>query len=123
MLASQQTAPTITLTVNSTGILIPSGGQFQGFELQTFSDTIGTLNGTGTVGLGTGVLTVSAGNFSGNIVDSQTQGTINAVNSGTPFGTLQKVGSGTLTLSGVNTYQSKHVGRCRHASGRLIHRI
>ena len=105
LLASQQTATNITLTVNSAGILIPGGGQFQGFELQTFSDTIGTLNGnsTGTVGIGTGVLTVSNGNFSGNIVDSVTSGTLS---SGLPYGSLAMVGPGTLTLSGINTYQA-----------------
>jgi autotransporter-associated beta strand protein len=110
LLASNQTATNITVTVNSSGIFIPGAGgaQFQGFELQTFSDTIGTLNGNsaGTVGIGTGTLTVGAGNFAGNIVNSVTTGTLTAINMGMPYGALVKVGPGTLTLSGMNTYQA-----------------
>ena len=94
--ASNQIADTSNVTVNSAG-LDAGGLHFQGFELRNNTDTIGNLFGTGTVGLGSGTLTVNGGNFSGNILDGQ-------------FGTggnLIKIGPGSLTLGGVNTYTGK----------------
>jgi len=83
-----------TVTVNSTGNTF-GGTHFDGFEMRNASDTIGTLQGTGTVGLGSGTLTVSVGgNFSGTIEDGV-------------FGTggnLTLNAPGTLVLSGPNTY-------------------
>jgi len=91
--SSDQVADTSTVTVNSTGI-DAIGSQFAGFELQTNSETIDQLLGTGTVGLSSGTLTLNRGNFSGVILDGD-------------FGTggkLTKTSAGTLTLSGANTY-------------------
>lgn len=87
-----QIVDTATVTVNSSGNTL-SGSHFDGLELRGASDTIGTLNGTGSVGLGSGTLTVGAGNFSGVIEDG-------AFGSG---GSLVKNTAGTLILSGANT--------------------
>ena len=93
-----QIADTATVTVNSPGSTILGGIAFAGFELRDFDDTIGVLNGSsvGTVGLGSATLTVGAGNFNGVIRDG-------TVGSGTA-GQLVKNTTGTLTLSGANTY-------------------
>ena len=90
---SNQIADTATVTVNSAGSNI-GGAPFAGFELRGQSDVIGTLLGTGTVGLGSGTLTVGAGNFSGAIGNGGFGG----------GGKLTKNTAGTLILSGANTY-------------------
>jgi outer membrane autotransporter protein len=90
---SNQIADTSTVTVNSTGFTA-GGSAFAGLELNNQSDTIGVLMGNGSVGLGTGELTVGSGTFSGAIIDGS-------------FGTggnLTKETAGTLILSGENTY-------------------
>jgi autotransporter-associated beta strand protein len=91
---SDQIADTATVTVNSTGSNI--GTAFQGLELRNYNETIATLNGSaaGTVGLGSGTLTVSDGTFAGTILDG-------AFGTG---GKLVKNGAGTLTLTGANSY-------------------
>ena len=94
LLASNQTATTITVTDNSTGLATTSN-VLAGFELQDNSTTIGTLLGNGAVGLGSGTLTVSAGSFSGTIADGD---------SGYTGGSLVMAGPGTLNLSGTSTY-------------------
>jgi len=91
---SNQISDTSTVTVNSSGSTIPGGSAFQGFELFNKSDTIGALFGTGTVGLGSGTLTVGAGNFLG-IVTNGTKGS---------GGNFIKNTAGVLTLEGANTY-------------------
>ena len=68
------------------------------FDLNTESDTIDALTGSGSVLLGTGALTVGANNGSGTFT-----GTISEAGSVTA-GSLIKVGSGTQTLTGNNTY-------------------
>ena len=93
-----QIADSATVTVNSAGLTIP-GSTFAGFEMRDNDDTIGALFGNGTVGLGSAVLTVGRGNFTGVIE----QGTIGAALGGQ----LMKNTAGTLTLGGANTYTGK----------------
>jgi outer membrane autotransporter protein len=91
---SDQIADTATVTVNSNGSRILGGVAFQGLELFNNNDTIGSLFGTGTVGLGSGTLTVGAGNLTGIITDGER-------GSG---GDFVKNTAGTLTLAGANNY-------------------
>jgi autotransporter-associated beta strand protein len=63
------------------------------FDLNNFSDALGSLAGAGNVSLGSGNLSIGGDN---------TNTTFSGVISGTGF--LTKVGNGTLTLSGDNTY-------------------
>ena len=98
---ASQIADTSTVTVNSRGNTA-SGEAFEGFDMfQSSGDTIGVLNGTGTVGLAAANLTVSSGNFSGQITNGLHSGVslLSAAQGG-----LIKVGSGTLVLSGANNY-------------------
>ncbi|EDY21847.1 autotransporter-associated beta strand repeat protein [Chthoniobacter flavus Ellin428] len=100
--AGPQIVNTATVTVNSRGNTA-AGEAFEGFDMFTSQgDTIGTLNGSGTVGLSAANLTVGAGNFSGQI----TNGLHSGVSlTSTAQGGLIKVGSSTtLTLSGANNY-------------------
>jgi autotransporter-associated beta strand protein len=69
-------------------------------DLNTFSDTINGLSGSGTVDTvagGTSTLTVASGTFSGTI--QNTAGTVSLI----------KTGSGTLNLGGNNTYSGATV--------------
>ncbi len=63
------------------------------FNLANFSDTVGSLAGTGNVTLGSGTLTVGGNN---------TSTVFAGVVSGS--GSFNKAGTGTLTLTGANTY-------------------
>jgi fibronectin-binding autotransporter adhesin len=63
------------------------------FALNNFSDTVGSIAGSGNITLGSGTLTTGADNVST---------TFSGVISGT--GNLNQSGTGTLTLSGANTY-------------------
>ncbi len=63
------------------------------FNLNNFSETVGSIAGTGAVSLGTGTLTTGGDN---------TSTAYSGVMSGT--GGLTKTGTGTFTLSGNNTY-------------------
>ena len=93
---AEQIADTATVTVNSTGNSA-SGVQFTGLDLFEASgtETIGSLNGSGSVGLASATLSLGSGDFSGTIIDG-----FHSMSGGT----LLKTGSGTLTLSGVNTF-------------------
>jgi fibronectin-binding autotransporter adhesin len=62
-------------------------------NLNGWSQTFGSVTGTGSIALGIGALTIGSGDVSS---------TFGGVISGT--GTLTKTGVGTLTLSGANTY-------------------
>lgn len=96
--SASQIADTATVTVNSTGNTLGSS-HFDGLEMRGASDTIGTLNGKGSVGLGSGTLTIGAGNFTGIIENG-------AFGAG---GSLVKNTGGTLILSGKNTYGGQTV--------------
>ncbi len=89
--ASEQIADNVAVTVNSTGVLSYPG---LSFDAPGRVETIGTLNGTGTIGLSGSKLAVGAGDFSGSLGEG-TNGT---------GGQLEKFGSGTLILSGTNSY-------------------
>jgi len=93
---SEQIADNATVTVNSTGNFA-AGAQFTGMDLfnAAGTETIATLNGTGSVGLAAATLKLNDGNFSGTIIDGF---------HGISGGTLLKTSTGTLTLSGVNTF-------------------
>lgn len=83
LLASNQIADTASAAVNGT------------LNLGTNSETIGALNGTGSVVTGAGsTLTVGAANN----LTSQFDGVISGA------GTIAKVGTGQLTLTGANTF-------------------
>jgi len=73
---------------NSTDVIVNSGS----YDLNDFSDTIATLSGTGSVKLGSGTLTT------GNATSQTFSGVISET------GNLIKNGTGTFTLSGINTY-------------------
>ncbi|MEI8038702.1 MAG: autotransporter-associated beta strand repeat-containing protein, partial [Verrucomicrobiota bacterium] len=82
----------------ASGPVTVSGGIW---DLATFSDTVGAVTlSSGSITSTTGVL-----NLSGSALNA-TSGTISAIIGGTgsSVGSLAKTGSGTLTLSGVNTY-------------------
>ena len=89
------TLPTTTaMTVNSPGIL----------NLNNVSQQVGSLTGSGLVGLGNATLTV--GNASNTIFTGSIRDTANAGASGSLSlgGRVTKVGTGSLTLSGADTY-------------------
>ncbi|MGJ7485876.1 autotransporter outer membrane beta-barrel domain-containing protein [Variovorax sp. LT2P21] len=94
---SEQIADTSTVTVNSTsgptvnGVLLPG----LAFINPNLTETVGTLNGVGTIGLGSSTLRTGAGDFSGTISDGGVAG---------GNGAMVKYGTGVFTLSGVNTY-------------------
>jgi len=58
-------------------------------KLKSFSQTVASIAGAGEIDLGTGLLTVTSGSFSGSL---------------TGAGSLTKTGAGTLTLSGSGSY-------------------
>jgi autotransporter-associated beta strand protein len=94
--AGNRLPTTGNVTVNASGIL----------NLNDNDQTIGTLSGSGRVGLGSGTLTASSSSsstFSGTIEDTANAGASGSTNTG---GKLTKSGTGTLTLSGTsaNTY-------------------
>jgi autotransporter-associated beta strand protein len=76
---------------SSSSLNLSSGA---GFDLNGFNDMIGGLSGTGQVDLESGALIVGQGD-----VDASFSGVI------TGAGRLQKIGAGTLILTGPNTYQ------------------
>jgi autotransporter-associated beta strand protein len=86
---------------NNTAVTIASGATF---DLNNFTETIGALSGTGTVQLGSGMLTVGSGNasstFSGAFAGGDT-GTFAKTGTGTlTFGSGMDLSSGTLVLDG-----------------------
>jgi autotransporter-associated beta strand protein len=97
--SAQFNSSTITITDNSYGDSA-SGTPFAGFDMfQSTADTIGTLTGSGTVSVAGATLTLgnaSSSTFSGQIS--------NGGIAGFSGGGINKAGTGTLTLSGMNTF-------------------
>jgi autotransporter-associated beta strand protein len=75
---------------NTTAVSVASGANF---NLNGYSDTVGSIAGAGNVNLGAGTLTAGA-----NDTSTAFSGAISGA------GALTKSGTGTLTLSGNNTY-------------------
>ncbi len=73
---------------NNSAITVAAGATF---NLNGYAETIGALSGSGTVRLGGGALNVGSGNASSTFAGSFATG---------DTGTVQKLGSGTLTLGG-----------------------
>ena len=96
---NEQISDTSIVTVNSTSGPTPalSSVPLPGlvFSAPNLTETVGTLNGIGTIGLGSSTLRTGAGDFSGTIFDGGV---------GTGNGTMVKYGPGVFTLSGTNTY-------------------
>ncbi|MDN4591877.1 autotransporter outer membrane beta-barrel domain-containing protein, partial [Xenophilus aerolatus] len=106
---SEQIADGATVTVNSTGQAAPLAGTVvpvEGFALYSsaapVTETIGALQGSGSVGLGAGTLRVGAGDFTGSISDGASAAALSGAN--LVGGKLEKYGPGTLKLSGANRY-------------------
>jgi autotransporter-associated beta strand protein len=76
-------------------------------DLNSFSQTIGSLAGTGSVTLGSGILTTGNDNTS-TIFSGPIAGT----------GGLTKIGAGTLTLAGASTYTGATAGDRNQPSAR-----
>ncbi|SFN24619.1 autotransporter outer membrane beta-barrel domain-containing protein [Variovorax sp. OV329] len=87
---SEQIANTATVTLNGSGQGGNDALQFAGAGL---TETVGTLMGSGNVGLAGSKLVVGSGDFGGQIRDNGAVG-----------GGIEKVGSGVLRLSGANSY-------------------
>jgi outer membrane autotransporter protein len=109
------TAGDSTITTNSTGVtffsdtstggqarfITNSGGIFDISELSSGGMAVGSIEGAGTYQLGSKALTVGLNNRSTEVTGAITDG---AIDHGPGGGGLIKVGTGTLTLSGTNTY-------------------
>jgi autotransporter-associated beta strand protein len=92
---------TTAVTVTSPGIL-----NLNGVAASPGGQQIGSLAGTGDVGLGSSLLTVGDGTstlFSGAIKEIANAGA--GGYSGTGHGSVTKVGAGTLTFGGLNSFQ------------------
>jgi autotransporter-associated beta strand protein len=97
---------TTAFGANSTGgsarLITNAGGAVDISGLTTAGLTLGSIEGAGNYRLGSKSLTVGSNNLSTEVSGSIQDGG----DAGGTGGSLVKVGSGTLTLSGVNTYSS-----------------
>ncbi|WDA40192.1 autotransporter-associated beta strand repeat-containing protein [Erythrobacter sp. BLCC-B19] len=103
-------------TINLTGTLLGNASLVQGgfgvFNLNGFNTGLGSISGSGTINLGAASLTAGSNNTS-----TTFSGVING------SGGLIKTGTGTMTLSGVNTYAGQtrvDAGTLALASGGVI---
>jgi len=77
--------------VGDAAVIVEDSGLF---DLASFDQSLGTLSGDGNVRVGSDTITIGTGNL-----ESSFDGSISG------GGGLKKIGSGSLTLSGANTYQ------------------
>ncbi len=93
---------------NSTGgqarFITNAGGVFDISQLTTSGMTAGSIEGAGTYFLGSMQLTVGGNNLSTEVSGVISDGTCGCFGPGGIGGSLVKVGTGTLMLSGINTY-------------------
>ncbi len=81
-----------------------AGGSFDISQLTTAGTTAGSIEGAGTYYLGDKQLTVGGNNLSTTVSGIISDGTCGCFGPGGIGGSLVKVGTGSLTLSGINTY-------------------
>ncbi|MDB5575021.1 MAG: autotransporter protein, partial [Bradyrhizobium sp.] len=112
------TADAATITTNAGGIvaffdsasggtarfITNSGGSFDISQLATAGTTAGSIEGAGTFYLGDKQLTVGGNNLSTTVSGIISDGTCGCFGPGGIGGSLVKVGTGALTLAGINTY-------------------
>ena len=93
---------------NSTGgqarFITNAGGVFDISQLATTGMTAGSIEGAGTYFLGSMQLTVGGNNLSTEVSGVISDGTCGCFGPGGTGGSLVKVGTGTLLLTGINTY-------------------
>ncbi len=94
---------------DTSAVTVASGAMF---DMNNFSDTVGSLAGAGNVALGSGTLT-AGGNGASTTYSGAATGT----------GGLTKAGAGVMTLSGANTYTGAttvNAGMLRASGGNAI---
>jgi autotransporter-associated beta strand protein len=112
------TADAATITTNSNGIvaffdgssggtarfITNAGGVFDISQLTAAGTSAGSIEGAGTYYLGDKQLTVGGNNLSTSVSGIVSDGTCGCFGAGGIGGSLVKIGAGSLTLTGINTY-------------------
>ena len=107
-----------TSTGDAARFITNAGGRFDMSALTSAGMTAGSIEGAGNYFLGAKTLTVGSNNLSTTVSGVISDGS--AGGGGGTGGALTKVGNGTLTLTGLNTYTgATHHQRRQAGSGRL----